>query len=81
MGAESGFTIGIGQRVTVRLAEAEPVTGGVALDLLEVDGAAMPRGGGGGRSRPARGKPVRRKIARAHKKDAKTRRKVTRSGR
>ena len=30
MGADTGLTIGLGQRVTVRLAEAVPVTGGLS---------------------------------------------------
>ncbi|MEE4187687.1 MAG: ribonuclease R, partial [Roseobacter sp.] len=34
MGADSGQIIRLGQRATVRLAEAVPVTGGIALDLL-----------------------------------------------
>ena len=37
MGSDTGFTIGIGQRVTVRLAQATPVTGGLELELLTVD--------------------------------------------
>lgn len=51
MGADSGLTIGMGQPVTVRLAEASPLTGGLILELLSIDGTEMPRGGGGsGRS-------------------------------
>ncbi|MFZ1337721.1 MAG: ribonuclease R, partial [Paracoccaceae bacterium] len=42
MGADTGVTIGLGQRVTVRLAEAVPVTGGLMLELLEIEGGAMP---------------------------------------
>ena len=69
-GSETGLKLGLGQRVTVRLAEAVPVTGGLLLDLIEVEGQALSR-------RPARGPgkaPVRRKA----KKAAKARRKVTR---
>ena len=44
MGADSGMMIGIGQRVVVRLAEAVPVTGGLLLDLLSIEGAALPAG-------------------------------------
>lgn len=49
MGSETGMMLGIGQKVMVRLAEAVPVTGGLILDLLSVDGAAMrpPRRAGG----------------------------------
>ena len=54
MGADTGLTIGIGQRVTVRLAEAVPVTGGLMLELLEIDGGAMPSGRGARRGPPPR---------------------------
>lgn len=49
MGSETGMVLGIGQKVMVRLAEAVPVTGGLILDLLSVEGAAMrpPRRAGG----------------------------------
>jgi len=40
-GSETGVTIGIGQKVLVRLAEAVPVTGGLILDLLSVEGATL----------------------------------------
>jgi len=44
-GTDSGIVIGLGQRVTVRLAEAIPVTGGLMLELLSLEGEAMrPRG-------------------------------------
>ncbi|MCF3973035.1 ribonuclease R [Paracoccus salsus] len=43
-GADTGLRIGIGQRVMVRLTEAVPVTGGLTLELLELDGAPLPRG-------------------------------------
>ncbi len=73
LGAETGLTIGVGQRVTVRLAEAVPVTGGLMLELLDIEGNAMPspvkRGRGKG--------PVRRKA----NKVAKARRKVSRKRR
>lgn len=49
MGSETGMVLGIGQKVMVRLAEAVTVTGGLILDLLSVEGAAMrpPRRAGG----------------------------------
>ncbi|WP_136644912.1 ribonuclease R [Tabrizicola sp. YIM 78059] len=49
MGAETGLTLGIGQKVVVRLVEAAPVTGGLILELLSVEGATMrpPRRKGG----------------------------------
>jgi len=74
MGADTGMTIGLGQRVTVRLAEAAPVTGGLALDLVGIEGKAPPKG-----PAKARGKPPRRKPARAGKKAEKDKRKVRRS--
>ncbi len=40
-GSETGVTLGIGQKVLVRLAEAVPVTGGLILDLLSVEGATL----------------------------------------
>ena len=75
-GSDTGLTIGIGQRVTVRLVEAVPVTGGLRLELLSLEGKPLPRG-------PARGRgaPARRKPAVAKKKAAKTQRKVTRKRR
>ncbi|MDV7144723.1 ribonuclease R [Tropicimonas sp. TH_r6] len=86
MGADSGRVIGLGQRVTVRLTEAVPVTGGLMLELLEIEGEQVkspgPRGGKGG---GGRGKPMGRKPGKARAKTArdKTRdkRKVTRKRR
>ena len=63
MGADTGLTIGIGARVTVRLREAVPVTGGLILELLEIDAKALPGG------RPSRGKAPRRAAARADRGD------------
>ena len=60
IGADSGITLGIGQRVLVRLAEAVPVTGGLELELLELEGQAMPGAGKGGK-RPFR--PGRKSVA------------------
>jgi ribonuclease R len=85
MGSETGLTIGLGQRVKVRLAEAVPVTGGLMLELLEIDdkgvarGPVGRRGKGFGKSGPGRTGP--RKPARAKAKAAKTRRKVDRKRR
>lgn len=44
MGSDTGLTLRLGQHTLVRLAEAVPVTGGIALELLEVDGKELPRG-------------------------------------
>ncbi|WP_436398433.1 ribonuclease R [Roseobacter sp. S98] len=76
MGSDTGIIISIGQRVTVRLAEATPVTGGIALELLSLDGAAIPRG----RQSPA-GRSPRRRSVKARKKASKTKRKVKRTRR
>lgn len=73
MGADSGRIIGLGQRVTVKLAEAAPVTGGLIVELVTLDGHTMPKGPSRGR-----GKPPRRKAGSARKKAAKTARKVKR---
>ena len=69
MGSDSGRIISIGQRVTVRLTEAVPVTGGLMLELLELEGKSMPAGGGqapgGRRSMPGRKAGAsRRKVTR-----------------
>lgn len=77
MGADTGMTLGIGQRVTVRLAEAVPVTGGIALELLAVEGEEVAR------SDPSRktARNPRRKATKAKRKKDKVKRKVTRSRR
>ncbi len=75
-GAETGITLGLGVPVTVRLSEAVAVTGGLILELLTVDGKAMPKSSGGGRG--GRGSP-RRKVNKSRKKAAKTKRKVSRT--
>jgi ribonuclease R len=74
MGADTGLTIQLGQRVTVKLSEAAPVTGGIALELISIEGEKMPRGPAKGR-----GKPPRRKQAKAKRKADKVKRKVKRS--
>ena len=72
MGSETGMTLSIGQRATVRLSEAVPVTGGIALELLELEGKTLPRA-----PSPA-GRTARRKPSVAKRKAAKVKRKVTR---
>ncbi len=74
MGADSGMIIALGQRVTVKLIEAAPVTGGLIVELIKLDEKIMPRGPSKGR-----GKPPRRKVGSAKKKAAKTARKVKRT--
>ncbi len=79
MGSETGLTIGLGQKVTVRLAEAVPVTGGLMLELLEIEGAAGPRVPKG--KARGRGKSPARKPGQARAKAAKLKRKVERKRR
>ncbi|GAB4264137.1 MAG: ribonuclease R [Pararhodobacter sp.] len=52
-GERSGLVLGLGQRVTVKLAEAEAMTGGLLLELLDVEGQAMRRARNGARGRGA----------------------------
>ena len=73
-GADTGLTIRVGQRVVVRLTEAVPVTGGLMLELLEIDGKSQPRGRRGG----GKGKTTRRKYGSTKKKRDKIKRKVER---
>ena len=75
MGSDTGLTIGIGQRVTVRLTEATPVTGGLELELLSIDDQALPRGRG-----PAK-RGARRKAVSTKRKKDKIKRKVERKRR
>jgi ribonuclease R len=58
-GTETGSEIGLGQRVTVRLAEAAPMTGGLIVELLEIEGE---------RRRPAAPPSRKRKLRKAPKK-------------
>ncbi len=77
MGADSGTVIGLGQRVTVKLVEATPVTGGLLVELITLDDRIMPRVSvrGHGRGGP------RRKLVAHKKKSAATKRKVERKRR
>ena len=75
VGADSGQVLGAGLRVTVRLAEASPLTGGLILDLLNVEGATLKAPHRG------KGKSGGRKSSAAAVKAAKTARKVTRQRR
>ncbi|MCK8483486.1 ribonuclease R [Aliiroseovarius sp. S2029] len=74
VGERSGLVIGLGQRVTVRLAEAIPTTGGLTLELLNIEGRKLA---------PAKtrktGKSSPRKPMRSKRKTAKTKKKVKRS--
>jgi ribonuclease R len=73
-GADSGIRLEIGQRVLVRLVEATPVTGGLMLELLTVDGKDMPAGGRAGK----RGGYQPRKPSKKAAKDRALKRKVSR---
>ncbi len=77
-GADTGMELRIGQQVTVRLAEAVPVTGGLMLELIEVGGQAVPQGP---RGKSEGGGPYRRKAVKAKRKAGKTARKVERKRR
>ena len=67
-GSDTGLTIGAGARVTVRLAEAVPLTGGLLLELLEIEGGALPgpkpRKGRGAPRKPVREAAKRRSVVR-----------------
>ena len=75
-GEETGLEIGLGQRVTVRLAEAVPVTGGLILELLSIDDKPLPRS-----PRNRRTTTPRRKPAKSRRKAEKVKRKVARKRR
>ncbi len=77
-GERSRLQIGLGMRVLVRLAEAAPVTGGMAFELLEVEGKPLPRAGNGGRGKQKYGG---RKTGKNKAKVAKVKRKVSRTRR
>ncbi len=66
-GDDTNTVISVGQRVLVRLAEAVPATGGILLELLEIDGKALPR---------VRRilMPGRRKVTKARRRAAKLKR-------
>ncbi|MBP7000083.1 ribonuclease R [Amaricoccus sp.] len=68
-GDVSRRVIGLGQRATVRLAEAAPITGGLLFELLAVEGRTLPT--------PRRGAAKgggRRKLSRARGKSRETNR-------
>ena len=84
MGSDTGMIISVGQRVTVRLSEAVPVTGGIALELLTLEGDVLPKGGQGarrGRGGPAGRTNPKRKGVKAKRKADKVKRKVKRTRR
>ena len=74
-GSDSGQIIGIGQRVLTRLAEATPITGGLTLDLLSIEGATLKTGA------MRRGKYSPRKPAQSKARTDGAKRKITRKRR
>jgi len=68
VGSQSGTVIGLGQRVTVRLAEAVPVSGGLILELLTLEERRLPVGAGKGR-----GKAPKRRLGQEKARAAKAR--------
>lgn len=66
MGSDTGLTLSIGQKVVVRVAQAVPVTGGLELEMLSIEGATIPRGP---RSGPRRGYKARKPSRAKAKKD------------
>ena len=68
-GERSGRVLGLGQRVTVRLAEAAPITGGLLFELLEVEGRRMPTPPRAAKGTPRR-RLARRRIKRSHEAKA-----------
>ena len=76
LGSDSGLLIQLGQRVTVRLRDADANTGGMTLELLEIDGASLPKAGSK-RQGFSRGKG-RHRGATSKSGGAKRARKVTR---
>ncbi|MBT9384177.1 ribonuclease R [Pseudooceanicola sp. CBS1P-1] len=89
MGADTGMLVAPGMRVTVKLAEAVPVTGGLELELIELDGATVQHGPsrrGGRRKSYGKGAPNRPgttrskpNLVRQKRKDSKTAKKVKRT--
>ncbi|TDL78428.1 ribonuclease R [Palleronia sediminis] len=77
-GADSGLTLGLGQRVVARLVEAAPISGGMILDLIEVEGAPLARGRGHRRPGTAPKRAEARSKARRAAAAKKEKRKVTR---
>ena len=67
-GEDSGRVIAVGMPCKVSLVDATAITGGLTLEMLELDGKPMPKGGSGkGRSRGrgvSKGKGKKRKLKR-----------------
>jgi ribonuclease R len=76
-GEKSGVVIGLGARVLARLAEATPITGGLVLELLELNGKPLPQTGGRGRGGPPKGRKTGKYKAKGAKLKKKLKRKRT----
>jgi ribonuclease R len=74
-GERTGLTLSVGTPVLVRLTEAVPVTGGLMLELIEVDGKTVPVSGG---RTPRGGKPVSRRASKARRSNDQAANKVRR---
>lgn len=74
-GERSGVVIGLGARVLTRLAEATPETGGLVLELLELEGKPLPQTGGGGARKSG---PRGRKFGKSRAKSTKLKKKLKR---
>ncbi|MDD9922837.1 MAG: ribonuclease R, partial [Boseongicola sp.] len=72
VGSETGLSIELGRRVVVRLSDVVPVTGGIELELVSLDGKSIPRAAPGRAGKPARKKA--KKTARAKRKVSRRRR-------
>ncbi|MBP1807219.1 ribonuclease R [Rubellimicrobium aerolatum] len=68
-GGNSGVVFAVGSRVTVKLAEVTPETGGIVLELLTLEDHPMPRARRSGK----RGAPPRRKLGQEKARAAKER--------
>ncbi|MEM0978544.1 MAG: ribonuclease R [Pseudomonadota bacterium] len=55
-GDDSGRVIAVGMPAEVRLAEAEPITGGLTLEVLTIDGKPLAKGPGAGRRIKTKGR-------------------------
>ena len=75
IGAKTGLTIGLGQRVVVRLSEAVPVSGGLLLELLTIKDKNLPnaRTRGGGKTAARKAAAARRKAPSSKRKKSRKR--------
>lgn len=76
-GDQSGRIIAMGMAAKVSLVDATAITGGLTLELLELDGKPMPKGGNRRRGKGGMG----RKMGKARTKAAKHKKKVKRKQR